>query len=483
MYDLLLRNGFLYDAAAAVRGERRDVAVTAGRVAAVAERIDPASAREVHDLEGRLVSPGWVDIHVHGYGGLALRDIQAVGTLTGVTTCIDAGDFGTLTFADFMAVRRDSVADMYGFMHLHPAGIPYTPRGRAIDFGAIAVSAIIGLIERSRDVIKGLKMSAFGDLPVYNLKIAKVITETTGVPFYVHLGEVGHYPTKRSMTRQAASLLTEGDIITHLYTNDHGRILDEAGRVYPEIRDARERGVVFDIGHGIGNFSFDVAERALAQGIGPDVLSSDQNTLCVDGPSDLAATMSKFLVLGMPLEDVVEKVTRAPSRAVGLQGYGTLGVDAVADITVFRVETGEFRFGDMDSATRTGTRRIVPDVVYKRGVRHACDVESIFCDDNLKLVTQDPARVDLGRFDARERRFVQQVFDGLERAGVTRADAMHAQVHRTMTEAGVETAQGLRTLYRMAFGGDGPTFTPQIGWLLARMGAEQLAGYRKVFAA
>ena len=482
MYDLLLRNGVLYDAATAVRGERRDVAITDGRIAAVAERIDPATARQVHDLEGRLVSPGWVDIHVHGYGGLALRDIQAVGVLTGVTACVDAGDFGTLTFPDFMAVRRDSVADMYGFMHLHPAGIPYTPRGRAIDFGAIAVSAIIGLIERSREVIRGLKMSAFGDLPVYNLKVAKVITETTGVPFYVHLGEVGHYPTKRSMTREAASLLTQGDIATHLYTNDHGRILDEEGRVYPEIVEARERGVVFDIGHGTGTFSFHVAERALAQGVGPDVLSSDQNTLCVDAPSDLAITMSKFLALGMSLEDVIDKVTRAPSAAVGLHGHGTLAVGSAADVTVFRVERGEFRFGDMDGASRTGDRRIVPDAVYKAGRRHACDVDSIFCDDNLKLVTQDPAAVDLDRFDDAERRFITQVFDDLERAGVTRADAMHAQVHRTMAQAGVETAPGLCTLYRMAFGGDGPTFTPQIGWLLARVGAEQLAGYRKVFA-
>jgi dihydroorotase len=482
MYDVLLRNGILYDAAAAVRGERRDVAVRDGRVAAVAERIDPAAAREVHDLEGRLFSPGWIDIHVHGYGGLALRDIQAVGILTGVTACVDAGDFGTLTVDDFMAVRRDSVADMYGFIHMHPAGIPYTPRGRNLDFGAVPVGALVRLIEASRDVIRGLKMSAFGDMPLYNMRVAKVITEAAAVPFYVHLGEVAHYPAKRSMTREVAKLLTEGDIVTHLYTNDHGRILGEDGRVYPEIVEARERGVVFDIGHGIGNFSFDVAERALGQGIAPAVLSSDQNTLCVDGPSDLATTLSKFLALGMSLEDVIDKVTRAPSRALGLAAHGTLAGGAPADITVFRVETGEFRFGDMDGATRTSSRRIVPEAVYKGGRRHASNVDAIFCDDNLVLTTQEPAGVDLGQFDAAERRFVTQVFDDLERAGVSRADTMHTQVHQTMARAGVETGQGLRTLYRVVFGGDGPTFTPQIGWLLARMSPEQLGGYRRVFA-
>ena len=481
MYDLLLRNGILDDAAAGIRGARRDLAVTDGRVAAVSESIDPTSAREVHDLDGRLLSPGWIDIHVHGYGGLALRDIQAVGVLTGVTACVDAGDFGTLTVGDFMAVRKDSVADMYGFIHMHPAGIPYTPRGRTLDFGAIPVSALIQLIQGSRDVIRGLKMSAFGNMPLYNMKVAKVIAEAAEVPFYVHLGEVAHTPATRSMTRQVARLLAEGDIITHLYTNDHGRILGEDGRVFPEIRDARERGVIFDIGHGIGNFSFDVAERALAQGIVPDVLSSDQNTLCVDGPSDLAITLSKFLALGMSVEDVIDKVTRAPSRALGLTAHGTLAVQAPADVTVFRVDTGEFPLSDMDGATRTGTRRIVPEAVYKRGRRHASNVDVIFCPENLVLTLQDPARVDPDRFDAADRRFIARVFDDLERTGATRADTVHAQVHRTMAGADVETRHGLHTLYRMVFG-DGPTFTPQIGWLLARMEPEQLGGYRRVFA-
>jgi dihydroorotase len=480
-YDLLLTNGVVYDAAQGLRGARKDIAIRDGRVALVADRIDLAAAREVHDVAGRCVSPGWIDLHVHGYGGLALRDIQAVGILTGVTACVDAGDFGTLTVDDFMAVRRDSVADMYGFVHMHPAGIPYTGFARG-DYGTIPVGRLIQLIDKSRDVIRGLKLSAFGDMPLHNLKVAKVIAEAARVPFYVHLGEVNHYPTKKSMTRQTADLLTEGDIITHLYTNDHGRILDEQGRVFPEVLEARARGVVFDIGHGIGNFSFDIAERALAQGVGPDVLSSDQNTLCHSSPSDLATTLSKFLVLGLSVEDVIDKVTRAPSQALGLSAHGTLAAETAADVTVFRVERGDFEFSDMDGKTRRGAQRIVPETVYKAGRRHACDADGLFTEQNFKMTTQDPARIAVDRFGAAERRFVTTLLLDLERAGVSKADAVHVQAHQAMAAAGIPTAEGLRTLYRVAFGDEGPAFTPQIGWLLARLGPEQLRRFREVLA-
>jgi dihydroorotase len=477
----VLTNGVLYDAAQGIRGARKDVALREGRLALVADRIDPAAAREVHDLAGRCVSPGWIDIHVHGYGGLALRDIQAVGILTGATACVDAGDFGTLTFEDFQAVRGDSVADMYGFVHMHPAGIPYTGFARG-DYGVIPVGRLIQLIEKSRDVVRGLKLSAFGDMPLHNLKVAKVIADAASVPFYVHLGEVNHYPTKKSITRQTVDLLTEGDIITHLYTNDHGRILDEQGRVFPEVLEARARGVVFDNGHGVGNFSFAIAERALAQGVGPDVLSSDQNTLCHSFRSDLAMTLSKFLALGLGVEDVIDKVTRAPSRALGLGAHGTLAPGASADVTVFRVERGEFEFTDMDGQTRRGTERIVPEMVYKAGRRYACDAEGLFTERNFKMTTQDPAHVSVDRFDSVERRFVTTLLADLERIGNVRAEAMHVQAHQTMAQAGIPTAHGLRTLYRVAFGDDGPAFSPQIGWLLARLGPEQLRRFREVFA-
>jgi dihydroorotase len=449
-YDVLLTNGAVYDATQGLRGARKDVAIRDGRVALVADRIDAAGAREVHDVEGRCVSPGWIDIHVHGYGGLALRDIQAVGVLTGVTACVDAGDFGTLTVDDFMAVRQDSAADMYGFVHMHPAGIPYTGFARG-DYGTIPVGRLIQLIEKSRDVIRGLKLSAFGDMPLHNLKVAKVIAEAARVPFYMHLGEVNHYPTKKSITRQTVDLLTEGDIITHLYTNDHGRILDEQGDVFPEVREARARGVVFDIGHGIGNFSFEIAERALAQGIGPDVLSSDQNTLCHTSPSDLATTLSKFLVLGLSLEDVIDKVTRAPRAALGLHAHGTLAADAVADVTVFRVESGDFEFSDMDGKTRRGSHRVVPETVYKAGRRYTCDADGVFGDHNFKMATQDPGRIAVDRFDPVERRFVTTLLEELERAGVAKADAIHARTHQAMAAAGMPTAPGLRTLYREVF--------------------------------
>lgn len=472
-HDLLLRHGALYDPAQALHGQPKDIAIAGGRVVAIADRIDPGLAAEVTDLAGALVSPGWIDMHVHGYGGLALRDIQAVGVLAGVTTNVDAGDFGTATFDDFMVYRQGSVADMYGYVHMHPAGIPYTGFARG-DYRSVPVGRLVELIAERRDVIKGLKLSALGDLPIHNLKIAKIIAETAGVPYYMHIGEVNNYPARRSITRQAVSLLTEGDIITHVYTNDFGRILDAAGRVFPEVVEARRRGVVFDVGHGAGNFSFDVAERALAQGIAPDVISSDQNTLCLTSPSDLPTVMSKFLVLGLSVDEVIRRVTRGPREALGLQDAGTLVAGARADVTVFHVEAGDFEFTDAAGGGRRGRLRIVPDVVYKAGRRHACDAAGLFRDENFRMVVREAGQASPDEFDAEERRFLAEVFRGIDGLRALKGEAVHLLIHETIAARGLDRRRGLDALYRLLFGEGGAGFTPQIGWLMSRLGAAAL---------
>jgi dihydroorotase len=479
-YDLILANARVYDATQGLRGVHKDVAIAGGRIAALSDHLDPASAREVRDLDGALLSAGWVDIHVHGYGGLALRDVQALGVRAGVTACIDAGDFGTATFDDFVALRAESVADMYGYIHMHPAGIPYTGLARG-NYDSIAVGKLIELIGASRHIVKGVKMSAFGDMPFHVLQVAKVITEAAGVPFYVHLGEVSHFPTNRSITRRAAAMLTPGDIMTHIYTNDFGRILDDDGRVFPEILDARERGVVFDIGHGIGNFAFEIAERALEQGVAPDIISSDHNTLCVDYPSDLGSTMSKFLLLGMSLEDVVAKVTAAPAGRLGLSDHGSLAPGASADITVFHVESGDFEFQGSKEPARRGTRRIVPDFVLKAGREYRCDIGEVLAERNFKMAFREPEQVSRAEFSAEEGALLATIFGSLGKAAGMKGDELHRHVHKAIDESGQGKAAGLKTVYRALFEPHSVGFTPQIGWLLGRFGPEKLGRYREVF--
>jgi hypothetical protein len=272
-------------------------------------------------------------------------------------------------------------------------------------------------------------------------------------------------------------MLTPGDIMTHIYTNDFGRILDDDGRVFPEILDARERGVVFDIGHGIGNFAFEIAERALEQGVAPDIISSDHNTLCIDYPSDLGTTMSKFLLLGMSLEDVVAKVTAAPCARLGLSDHGSLAPGASADITVFHVESGEFEFPGSKEPPRRGQRHIVPDFVLKAGREHRCDIGEVLGKRNFAMAFREPEQVSRAEFSAQERALLARVFGPLGKAAGMKADELHRHVHRAIDESGLAKAPGLKTVYRALFEPQSVGFTPQVGWMLGRFGPEKLARY------
>ncbi len=481
MYDLLLKAGAVFDSANGLSGAQRDIAIQDGVIAAVREAIDPGLAREVRDLSGAMVSAGWIDIHVHAYGGIALGDVQLVGVLNGATTIVDAGDFGTATFADFEALSKDSVADVYGYIHMHPNGIPYTGVHRA-DYRDLDVDALVDLIERRGDIIKGLKLGALGDLPFHNIQTAKAIATRAKTRYFMHLGEVNHFPAKHSLTRQAVALLTEGDIATHIYTNDHGRIIDGEGRVVPEIFEARDRGVLFDIGHGVGNFSYAIAERAMDQGIYPDTISSDQNSLCANVRADLPATMSRFFLLGMSLEDIVHRVTAAPAKALGLARAGTLAAGNKADITVFRVESGGRELLDSDGGARTTDRMIVADHVYKDGRYHRCDVERIYREDNFVMKMRpaaDARELDLERED---QIFLDGLFAALETLDENewRGETVHRVLDRTVAETGMARRRALRMLYRLVLAPASSGFTPQIGCILARMGAEGVRACRDV---
>ena len=232
-----------------------------------------------------------------------------------------------------------------------------------------------------------LKIGAFGSYGKGPLKMGKGLAETLGLPLYVHIGEHQQQPGDDS-SYEIFRIAEAGDIITHLYHNNRTGVLDRDGKVLPIVRDAQERGVLFDIGFGGYNFAWRVAEKAYAQDLVPHIISSDLQQFNVIGPTySLANVLSIFLRLGMSLNDVIARVTEAPAKALKLDDRaGSLAVGRPADVTVFRIEEGEFELADTYNATRTADRRVLPIMCFKDGQRIDCDMTR--CQDERNWLLQ-----------------------------------------------------------------------------------------------
>ena len=374
MYDLLIRNATLIDPAQHIHA-RRDVAFTGGRVALVADSIAPAEALSVLDGTGRLLTPGWVDLHVHVYEGVSWLGIPVDPNCIarGVTTAVDAGSAGADTFAGFRKyVIEVSATRLYAQLNIASHGMLAggPGLGEFEDIRWSNVDKAVRCIEANRDRILGVKVRLSRDTIVSKasgmqpLHLARDAADAAGVPIMVHPQEAwtGH-------TDDIIKVLKSRDIMTHCFNDSVvGGILDEHGKVHPSVLDAAARGVIFDVGHGAGSFTWRIAETALAQGFAPQTISSDLHTQNVNGPVyDLATTASKFLHLGLSLDDVIAKVTSVPARAIGMDEIGTLRAGARGDATLFDLENGSFNFRDAHGEVRKGAQRLAPVVVVAAG--------------------------------------------------------------------------------------------------------------------
>ncbi len=195
------------------------------------------------------------------------------------------------------------------------------------------------------------------------LRRARTVADAAGLPVMVHIGG------SHSTVAEILDLMKPGDVITHSFRGGEGGILDSQGQVHDEVLEKVASGIHLDIGHGAGSFSFDTAEKALAQGLKPGTISSDVHQFNVHGPVfDLATTVSKFLHLGLTLEEAIQRVTSNPSQVFGrLRQLGTLREGAEADISVFALDEGNFRFTDTHGATRFGHRLLRPVATVKAG--------------------------------------------------------------------------------------------------------------------
>jgi dihydroorotase len=346
--DLLIRNGHVLDPAAGYDG-RLDVAVTRGRVAAVDADLPDEGAARIVDASERLVLPGLVDLHTHVFHGFTFWgvDPDPIATRTGVTTWNDAGSPGAMTIEGF---RRHIVdeAQVRITTHVNIACIGLVGENyETANLEYCDVEILRRAVDRHRDLVTGVKVRigtpTVGDTGVESLRRAIAAAEACDLPVMVHIAMAP------PAVDEVLDLLRPGDVCTHAFTGLTMRLVDDEGRLHEAARRAIDRGVLLDVGHGTGSFSFESAEALLAQGVRPDAISTDVHQQSVYGPMfDLPTTMTKFLVLGMSLADVVRASTSRPAELLGLEHeIGTLRPGARADIGLFELLDGEFPLYDI----------------------------------------------------------------------------------------------------------------------------------------
>ncbi|MGU3420661.1 amidohydrolase/deacetylase family metallohydrolase [Methylobacterium sp. D54C] len=350
-----------------------DVAFADGRVSGFGRDLPAGPGTQVRDMAGAIVTPGLIDLHTHVYwGGTSLGiDADDFCRTSGVTTSVDTGSAGPGNFAGFRShVIERSQARILAYLHVSFAGIFGFSKtimvGESEDPRLMAPREAVEVADANRDVIVGIKVRvgrhASGDQGTAPLDIALQVAEETGLPLMAHIDE------PPPSYEEVLAMLRPGDVLTHAFRPFPNSPITAQGAVKPALREARARGVLFDIGHGKGSFAFRTARAMLAGGFLPDTISSDVHQLCIEGPAfDQVTTMSKMLCLGMSLTEVVAASTVNAAVALKRMEYGTLKVGALGDATVLAVRDGAFDYVDTRGEHMTGDRRITAEGVVLKG--------------------------------------------------------------------------------------------------------------------
>ena len=358
-YDLLLAGGRVIDPRNALDGTC-DVAIRDGRIAAVAASLDRASADSVRDVSGLIVAPGLIDIHTHVYHKATSYGVDPwpLSQRSALTTLVDAGSAGAGNFAglrDF--VIGASRTRILAYLNISFPGIFAFERGMMVGEAAIrallSVDRCVAAAEANRDLVVGVKVriggGVSGEIGIEALDRAVDAAGKLGLPLMTHIGR------PPPAYAEILARLRPGDILTHCFRPAPNAPVDDAGRILPALLAARERGVLFDIGHGMGAFGFASAEAAVACGFLPDMISSDAHVLSIDGPAyDLLHTMSKLVHCGITPADAIRMTTDVPARALRRPDLGHLGIGAIADISLLKLAPARFPFVDAAGDMRTG---------------------------------------------------------------------------------------------------------------------------------
>ena len=365
-YDLIIKGGRVIDPSLRIDAIL-DVAIAGGRIAAVEANIANIAdqAAETLDARGKIVVPGLLDIHTHA---ARIKDGPALCLADGVTGFVDAGSQGADRIAEVIAIAKSAPQPARVLVNIGRAGI--LPGGDTMDINRADVGAAREAVAKNRDVIAGVKARLSREVAGANdyevLRRAQEVVTSFNLPVMIHMGQTV------SPLPRLFDLLKPGDIVTHMFAPPPNSIVDENGRILPEVLAARRRGVWFDLGNGrTGHLRWDIVERVMRAGFWPDTFSTDWTP---EGRTaqvfDFPNVMSKFLDFGMPLDQVIARATVNASRVFEVfRDRGTLNVGAPADVAVLELRQGSFEFVDNYGNTRAGSQRLFPSGTVLGGKR------------------------------------------------------------------------------------------------------------------
>jgi dihydroorotase len=355
-YDLVIRGGRVIDPAQRI-DRIMDVAIRGGKIAALGKNIPASSSIESIDATGKLVVPGLIDIHLHARdAALPPSAIMALG----VTSMLDAGSRGADNVDELIEIARAAPNRMRILLNIGRLGNNPNGRGEFLDsIDPADVEKARAAVKKHREWIVGIKarlsrgIAADRDEEV--LRRAVQVAGPFHIPIMIHMGDTA------SPLPKLLALLRPGDIVSHMYAPTPHGIMDSDGKILPEVRAARRRGIRFDFGNGLNeHWTWEVAQSGLQQGFPPDTISTD---LTIAGRTnqviDLPNVVSKFLLMGMPLSQAIACVTSSAARSIReFHPYGSLRAGATADVTVLELAQGDFSFVDNYKNVRMGTHRL-----------------------------------------------------------------------------------------------------------------------------
>ena len=379
-FDLVIKGGEVLDPGQSLRA-RRDIGIRFGRIEALEADIPADRANRLLDASGKLVTPGLVDLHSHVYPYGSAIGIPADELVAhqGTTTCVSAGDAGANNFAAFRRhIAAQSRTRLYAFVHIANVGLTPFPVAELYNIDFAQVDACARCVAENADIVIGVKVRMSENVIAKHgtepLKRAIMACEKagTGAKIMCHIGGV----ETRELMSQILDLLRPGDVLTHAYSgapnlsNQFTNIVQD-GKLLPAALAAKQRGVIFDVGHGGGSFDYTVAEPAIEQGCPPDTISSDIHVFSGNTPGMpyLTWVMSKFLGLGFTLEQVISMATQVPAKVIDrAPKLGTIQVGAPADVSVLELVQGPVSFVDTRNNTRTGHAHLKPVQTVAAGV-------------------------------------------------------------------------------------------------------------------